>query len=81
MTVEDFGLPSYGIKDEDDNRHACRHFEDGSKIDERYFQTVMKTWGKHLQTWQSLKDATIPRVFAIDRDGCTVACIACISKD
>ena len=41
----------------------------------------MKTWGKHLQTWQSLKDATIPRVFAIDKDGRTVACIACISKD
>ena len=81
VTIEDFGWPSYGIKDEDDNRHACRHFSDGSKIDERYFQTVMKTWGKRLQGWQSLKDATIPRVFAIDRDGRTVACIACISKD
>ena len=81
VTVEDFGLPSYGIKDEDDNRHACRHFEDGSKIDERYFQTVLKTWGKQLQAWQSLKDATIPRVFAIDRDGSTVAVIACISAD
>ena len=81
VTVEDFGSPSYGVKDEDDNRHACRHFFDGSKIDERYFQTVLKTWGKQLQTWQSLKDATIPRVFAIDRDGRTVACIACISKD
>ena len=81
VTVEDFGSPSYGVKDEDDNRHACRHFFDGSKIDERYFQTVLKTWGKQLQTWQSLKDATIPRVFAIDRDGRTVACIACISAD
>ena len=81
VTVESFGHPSYGIKDEDDNRHACRHFSDGSKIDERYFQTVLRTWGKHLQTWQSLKDATIPRVFAIDKDGRTVACIACISKD
>ena len=76
VTVEDFGLPSYGIKDEDDNRHACRHFEDGSKIDERYYQTVLKTWGKQLQTWQSLKDQTIPRVFAIDKDGRTVAVIA-----
>ena len=81
VTIEDFGLPSYGIKDEDDNRHACRHFSDGSKIDDRYFQTVMKTWGKRLQTWQSLKDRTIPRVFAIDKDGRTVACIACISAD
>ena len=83
VTIEDFGEPSYGIKDEDDNRHACRHFSDGSKIDERYFQTVLKTWGKQLQAWQSLKesDGALSRVFAIDRDGRTVACIACISAD
>ena len=77
VTVEDFGLPSYGIKDEDDNRHACRHFEDGSKIDERYFQTVMKMWGKQLQGWQSDKEnGAMSRVFAIDKDGRTVAVIA-----
>ena len=68
VTVEDFGLPSYGI---------CRHFEDGSKIDERYFQTVMKTWGKRLQGWQSDKEnGAMSRVFAIDKDGRTVAVIA-----
>lgn len=83
VTIEDFGEPSYGIKDEEDNRHACRHFSDGSKIDERYYQTVLKTWGKHLQTWQGLRDSSgaLSRVFAIDRDGRTVACIACISAD
>ena len=83
VTIENFGHPSYGIKDEEDNRHACRHFSDGSKIDERYFQTVMKTWGKELQGWQSLKDSSgdLSRVFAIDRDGRTVACVACISAD
>lgn len=82
VTVEDFGEPSYGIKDEEDNRHACRHFEDGTKIDERYFQTVLKTWGKQLQAWQSLKEnGAMSRVFAIDRDGRTVAVIAGIERD
>lgn len=82
VTVEDFGEPSYGIKDEEDNRHACRHFEDGTKIDERYYQTVLKTWGKQLQVWQSLKESgAMSRVFAIDKDGRTVAVIAGIERD
>lgn len=76
VRVEDYGKPSYGITDEEDNRHAVRSFECGLRIDERYYQTVLKHYGKQLQKWR--RHATAPHLFALDKDGRIVAVIAAV---